>query len=180
MSADGQSPQEYVGSAGQMTNICPSLPRHTCFVGLLSLLFSVHYQGCSFSVCRSCIHSLTSRTLVFSGVARKGASHLIAIRPVNLRRYFSTPVRYVPVAKVKPQIGMASSDHKGFRENLHATRGSILPKKLAVSNLRFYLCHRNETNGYRNTQKKNEGFTEYGFDSVGTHFTAPESAKNKS
>ena len=52
------------------------------------------------------------------------ASHLIAIRPVNLRRYFSTPVRYVPVAKVK-----------GFRENLHTARGSILPKKLAVSNL---------------------------------------------
>ena len=42
LSADGQSPQEYVGSAGQMTSICPSLPRHTCFVGLLSLLFSVH------------------------------------------------------------------------------------------------------------------------------------------
>ena len=63
------------------------------------------------------------------------ASHLIAIRPVNLRRYFSTPVRYVPVAKVNPQIGMESSSHMGFRENLHTARGSILPKKLAVSNL---------------------------------------------
>jgi hypothetical protein len=35
---------------------------------------------------------------------------------------------------------------------------------------------RNETNGDRNTQKKNEGFTEFGLDSIGTHFTAPESA----
>lgn len=42
LSADWQSPQEYVGSAKQMTSICPSLPMHTCFVGLLSLLFSVH------------------------------------------------------------------------------------------------------------------------------------------
>ena len=41
LSADGQSPQEYVGCAGQMTSICPSLPMHTCFVGLPSLLFSV-------------------------------------------------------------------------------------------------------------------------------------------
>ena len=80
-------------------------------------------------------HSLASKTLVFSGVARRRASHLVAIRPVNLRRYFSTPVRYVPVAKVNSQIGMESSDHKGFRENLHTARGSILPKKLAVSNL---------------------------------------------
>ena len=135
MSADGQSPQEYVGCAGQMTSICPSLPMHTCFMVFLSLLFSVHYQGCSFSVCRSCIHSLTFKTLVFSGIARRWASHLVAIRPVNLRRYFSTPVRYVPVAKVNLQIGMESSSHKGFRENLHTARGSILPKKLAVSNL---------------------------------------------
>jgi len=135
LSADGQSPQEYVGCAGQMTSICPSLPRHTCFVGLLSLLFFVHWQGCSFSVCLSCIHSLASKTLVFSGIARRWASHLVAIRPVNLRRYFSSSVRYVPVAKVNLQIGMESSSHKGFRKNLHTTRGSILPKKLAVSNL---------------------------------------------
>ena len=40
--ADGQSPQEYVGSAGQMTSICPSLPMHTCFMGLPSMLFSVY------------------------------------------------------------------------------------------------------------------------------------------
>ena len=84
----------------------------------------------------SCIHSLASKTLVFSGIARKKGKPLdCAIRPVNLRRYFSTPVRYVPVAKVNSQIGMESSSHMGFRENLHTTRGSILPKKLAVSNL---------------------------------------------
>ena len=29
LSADWQSPQEYVGSAGQMTSICPSLLRYT-------------------------------------------------------------------------------------------------------------------------------------------------------
>ena len=40
----GQSPQEYVVSARQMTSICPSLPMHTCFMGLPSLLFSVHCQ----------------------------------------------------------------------------------------------------------------------------------------
>ena len=83
----------------------------------------------------SCIHSLASKTLVFSGFPGGGQANLVAIRPVNLRRYFSTPVRYVPVAKVKPQIGMESSYHKGFRENLHTARGSILPKKLAASNL---------------------------------------------
>ena len=42
LSADGQSPQEYIGCAGQMTSICPSLPMHTCFMVLLSLLFFVH------------------------------------------------------------------------------------------------------------------------------------------
>ena len=41
----GQSPQEYVGSARQMASICPSLPMHTCFMGLPSLLFSVHWQS---------------------------------------------------------------------------------------------------------------------------------------
>ena len=92
-------------------------------------------RGVPFQYALSFTHSLSSKTLVFSGVARMWASHLVAIRPVNLRRYFSTPVRYVPVAKVNPQIGMSSSSHKGFRENLHTARGSILPKKLAVSNL---------------------------------------------
>ena len=94
-----------------------------------------HYQLPFLQYVLSNTYSLASKTLVFSGVARRWASHLVAIRPVNLRRYFSTPVRYVPVAKVKPQIGMESSSHMGFRENLHTARGSILPKKLAVSNL---------------------------------------------
>ena len=42
LSADGQSPQECVGMARQMETICPSLPMYTCFMGLPSLLFSVH------------------------------------------------------------------------------------------------------------------------------------------
>ena len=141
LSADWQSPQEYVGSAGQITSICPSLPMHTCFMVLLSLLFSVHCQGCSFSVCVPFQYAVLVFTfwhpkLSFSqALPGRRASHLIAIRPVNLRRYFSSPVRYVPVAKVSPQIGMESSSHMGFRENLHTARGSILPEKLAVSNL---------------------------------------------
>lgn len=76
-----------------------------------------------------------SKLSFYQALPGRKTSHLIAIRPGNLRRYFSTPVRYVPVAKVKPQIGMESSYHKGFRENLHTARGSILPKKLTVSNL---------------------------------------------
>jgi hypothetical protein len=83
----------------------------------------------------SCTHSLSSKTLVFSGIARKKGKPLDCNPTANLRRYFSTPVRYVPVAKVNLQIGMSSSDHKGFRENLHTARGSILPKKIAVSSL---------------------------------------------
>ena len=82
------------------------------------------------------LYTLWHPKLPFSqALPGRWASHLVAIRPVNLRRYFSTPVRYVPVAKVNPQIGMESSRHKGFRENLHTAGGSILPKKLAVSNL---------------------------------------------
>jgi len=71
------------------------------------------------------------------------------------------------VAKVNPHLGMASSHHKGFRENLHTLLGVVF----CLKNLPYPLCdllesHRNETNGDRNTQKKNEGFTEFGFDSV--------------
>ena len=54
---------------------------------------------------------------------------MVAILPANLRRYFSTPVRYVPVAKVNPQIGMESSYHRGGRENLHTARSSIFAEK---------------------------------------------------
>ena len=39
LSADGQSPQEYVGKGRQMETICPSLPAYIWFMGLLSLLF---------------------------------------------------------------------------------------------------------------------------------------------
>ena len=42
MSSGRQSPQECVGRVRQMINICLSVPMHTCFMGLLSLLFNVH------------------------------------------------------------------------------------------------------------------------------------------
>ena len=121
-----------------MASICPSLPMYTCFMGLPFLLFSVHWHTVNFPSFSMLflLHILCHPKLPFSqALPGRRAIHLVAIRPVNLRRYFSTPVRYVPVAKVNPQIGMASSSHKGFRENLHTARGSILPKKLAVSNL---------------------------------------------
>ena len=57
MSADRQSPQEYVGMARQMASICPSIPMHTCFMGLPSLLFSVHWHTVSIHSC--CIFPLS-------------------------------------------------------------------------------------------------------------------------
>ena len=130
-----QSPQECIRSARQMMNICPSLLMYTCFMGLPSLLLSVHCL-LPVSLLVPCFSKTqVSKTHVFSGVAREVGKPLDCNPTTNLRRYFSTPVRYVPVAKVNLQIGMESSDHKGFRENLHTARGSILPKKLAVSNL---------------------------------------------
>lgn len=134
-----QSPQECIGSARQMMNICPSLLMHTCLTGLPSLLFSVHCTISTSLLAASLFlntHSLASKTVVcLFGFAREVGKPLDCNPTANLRRYFSTPVRYVPVAKVNPQIGMESSSHKGFRENLHTARGSIFPKKLAESNL---------------------------------------------
>ena len=45
----GKPPQEYVGMVRQMVNICPSLPMHTCLMGLPSMLFSARWQTVSYS-----------------------------------------------------------------------------------------------------------------------------------
>ncbi len=76
-----QSPQECIRSARQMMNICPSLPMHTCFMGLPSLLFSVHCLLPVFLLVPCFSKTRVSKTHVFSGIARRWASHLIAIRP---------------------------------------------------------------------------------------------------
>ena len=51
-------------------------------------------------------------------------AYCLEIRTVNLRSVFPTrPFDTCPVAKVNPHLGMSSSGHKGFRENLHTLSG---------------------------------------------------------
>jgi len=50
-----------------------------------------------------------------------------------------TPVRYVPVAKVNPQLGMSSSGPRVSGKISTPYWGSILPEKLALSALAAFL-----------------------------------------
>ena len=103
-------------------------------------------------------------------------AYCLEIRTVNLRSVFPTrPFDTCPVAKVNPHLGMSSSGHKGFRENLHTLLGVVF----CLKNLSYPLCdllesHRNETNGDRNTQKKTKDSRSSDLIQLGTHFTAPE------
>jgi hypothetical protein len=81
------------------------------------------------------------------------------------------------VAKVNPLYGMESSGPRVSGKISTPLSGVVFClKNLPYPFSDLLECRRNETNGDRNTQKKNEGFTEFGLDSTGTHFTAPESA----
>ena len=88
-----------------------------------------------------------------------------------------TPVRYVSCGKGKPAAWNVKFLPQGFPgKSPHPIGVVFCQKNLPYPHCDLLESHRNETNGDRNTHKKNEGFTEFGLDSIGTHFTAPESA----
>lgn len=133
--ANGQSPQEHVRSARQMMNICPSLPVHTCFLGLPSLLFSVHWHVVpSYRYVLSDtlipIHYYNSQFQVpFSTVTLTSASHqvgepssspLYVVTTANRHFFLSVSGRSVWAAKLWPRISALQVRGAGVSlENLH-------------------------------------------------------------
>ena len=132
--ANGQSPQEHVRSARQMMNICPSLPVHTCFLGLPSLLFSVHKHVVpSYRYVLSDtlipIHYYTSVSSSFFTVTRLSASHKIGepssspiyvVTAANRHFFLSVSGRSVWAAKLWPRISALQVQGAGVSlENLH-------------------------------------------------------------
>ena len=125
--ADGQSPQEYVGSARQMTSICPSLPMYTCFLGLPFPLFSVH---CQIVPIDTRVHFYTVHILSYHiTVTRLSASHQVGepssspiyvVMTANRHFFLSVSGRSVWAAKLWPRISALQVHGAGVSlENLH-------------------------------------------------------------
>ena len=125
--ADGQSPQEYVGSARQMTSICPSLPMYTCFLGLPFPLFSVHCQIVPidtrvlfYTVHILSYHTTVTRLSASHQVGEPSSSPVYVVTTANRHFFLSVSGRSVWAAKLWPRISALQVRGAGVSlENLH-------------------------------------------------------------